>query len=96
VTAPGALDVSAVILDVGRWIAVVRRLAEDPACRTWQNADEADLLLFALLNARARAEDLRFMEEPDRSARLRLLLKALPLARLRQLIGNECHVPEAA
>jgi len=81
-------NVSAVILDVTGWIHALERLTTDPDFGAWRHEEEAGALLQCLLAARSRAEDMRLLKPDEQASRVRMLLNGLPLARLRQLLGD--------
>lgn len=87
--AADTIDISTVILDLAKWKHGIDVLTADQSFDGWRHAQESDALRHVLMGARERAENLRFVAEPTRTQQLALLWNGLPVARLRQLVGDD-------
>jgi hypothetical protein len=94
VSAPN--DIADLLASVARWLNHLRVLAADPDFAGWRHDEEPGALLKLVLDARARLESARFNEPEHRDPVVRLVVNGLPLARLRQLTGDEADGTDAA
>jgi hypothetical protein len=83
------LEVSEIILQLGRWISGLQRLADDVDFAGWRHPEEAGALLQALRGARLRAEEARFLNPKTRASRLHLIISGLPARRLSELLSDD-------
>jgi hypothetical protein len=83
-------------LHTGRLAHRLRQLPD----HVFRGENERERLIACVLNVRATAEGLRFVEpQAERESRVRLLAMSLPSARLTQLVGADpasIDSPEAA
>lgn len=92
----GDVDLPGLLAGVGRYLARVRLLIDNPDFDGWRHEQEPGALLRVLLDARARCEAAR-LHDPERRAReLRLVANSLPKARLEQLMVSIRNGDEAA
>ena len=92
----GDVDLADLLAGIGRYLARVRALAADLDYAGWRHEQEPSALIALLLNARSRAEEARLFDPARRARDLRLIVNALPLARLEQLLMTPSGIDNEA
>jgi hypothetical protein len=79
-------DVSTLIGNLSYGKRRLEILKADAEFDGWRHDEEYGALMAAILNVRARAEEVRFLADETRLQSIRLAVRALPAARLFQLL----------